>query len=93
MRVGDKIHRLVSRDFRYFVQVPAPYNLAQCEEHLSKLEPRVREGLDIVELVVTSVRQAVDVDTRDTTPAPPMLPDARDVRATMETLDGETARG
>jgi hypothetical protein len=82
---GDRLVQIYHRDSLYQVKLPSPPTLTNALNHLSKLEPHVRENLVVVWLVAETVVSAEDAlaeadrearDRMDTTPAPPLRPDS-----------------
>ena len=80
MNIGDRLVQIYHRDSSYHVKLPAPPTLTNALNHLSQLEPHVRENLVVVWLVAETVVSAekaltqvdhAERDERITERAPP----------------------
>lgn len=83
MIIGDRLVQIYHRTGSYQVKLPAPPTLTNALNHLSQLEPHVRENLVVVWLVADAVVSAEEAlaeaeresrDRMDTLPAPPPVP-------------------
>jgi len=77
---GDRLVQIYHRDGLYQIKLPAPPTLTNALNHLSQLEPHVRENLVVVWLVAETVVSAEEAlaqvgraerDERITERAPP----------------------